>query len=93
MNLEKDLTDEQIEAEIAEGNVDFIMNGIDNSIPEEYIKFKEKYGIGLVIENCAIDPLSFKRAYENNQIIFDFLNKKYGSAWLNELEIKPLGIK
>ena len=93
MNLETNLTVEQIEVQIAEGNVNFTMNGIDNSIPEEYIKFKEKYGIGLVIENCAIDPLSFKRANENNQMIFDFLNNTYGFDWLNELETKPLGIK
>lgn len=93
LNSHLNLTDEQIEQRIEAGKINFIISGIDSSIPEEYIKFKEKYGVGLVKENCAIDPLSFKRALENNQMIFDYLNKKYGTDWLNELSTKPLGIK
>jgi hypothetical protein len=93
MNLDTNLTDEQIEQTIADGNLNFIIHGIDNSIPIEYIKFKEKYGIGLIKENCVIDPLSFKRATENNRMISDYLNNKYGEDWLNELPTKPFGIK
>jgi hypothetical protein len=40
------LTNEQIEQQIAAGQVYFIMHGIDNSIPDEYIAF-QKYGISL----------------------------------------------
>ena len=88
------LTDEQrIEKQISEGTLNFIINGINSSIPEEYVKFKEKYGIGLIKENCVIDPLSFKKTTENNQIIFDYLNKKYGTEWQSELKTKPFGIK
>ncbi len=93
MNLETDLTDEQIEQRIENGTLNFIMHGIDSSIPKEYVDFKEKYGIGLIKENCVIDPLSFKKATENNQMIFDFLNKKYGTEWQAELKTKPFGIK
>ena len=93
MILESDLTDEQIEQRIEDGTLNFIMHGIDPSIPQEYRKFKVKYGIGLIKENCLIDPFSFKKATENNQMIFDFLNKKYGTEWQEELESKPLGIK
>jgi hypothetical protein len=93
MDLETDLTDEQIEQRIENGTLNFIMHGIDSSIPKEYVDFKEKYGIGLIKENCAIDPMSFKKATENNQMIFDFLNKKYGTDWLHELKAKPFGIK
>ncbi|WP_016988525.1 hypothetical protein [Flavobacterium sp. ACAM 123] len=75
------------------GNLNFIIYGINNRIPEEYMNFKEKYGIGLIIENCVIDPLSFKRATKNNQIISDYLDKKHGEGWLNELPTKPFGIK
>ncbi len=92
MNLETDLTDEQIEQRIENGTLNFIMHGIDSSIPKEYAEFKEKYGIGLTKENCVIDPLSFKKATENNQMIFDFLNKKYGTEWQSELKTKPFGI-
>jgi len=93
MNLETNLTDRQIETLIENENLNFIINGIDNSIPKDYIKFKEKYGIGLVKENCVIDPISYKKTRENNQMIFDYLNKKYGTKWINELDIKPFGIK
>ena len=93
MNLETDLTDEQIEDRILNGTLNFIMNGIDSSIPEEYVRFKEKYGIGLVKENCVIDPISFKKTIENNEMIFDYLNRKYGAKWQSELKTKPFGIK
>lgn len=93
MNLKTDLTDEEIEQRIENGTLNFIMHGIDSSIPKEYIDFKDKYGIGLTKENCVIDPLAFKKATENNQMIFDFLNKKYGTEWQNELKTKPFGIK
>ena len=93
MNLETDLTDEQIEQRIENGTLNFIMHGIDSTIPEEYVDFKEKYGIGLIKENCVIDPLSFKKATENNQMIFDFLNKKYGTEWQTELKTKPFGLQ
>jgi hypothetical protein len=75
-----------------DGNLNFIIHGIDNKIPREYLNFKEKYGIGLIIENCAIDPFSFKRATKNNQMISEYLNKKYGKDWLDELPSKPYGI-
>ena len=93
MNLETDLTDEQIEERIANGTLNFIMNGYLSSIPEDYKKFKKNYGIGLIKENCVIDPLSFKKARENNRMIFDYLNKKYGTEWIKELNSKPFGIK
>ena len=93
MNLEANLTDEQIEKRISTGNLNFINYGIDNSIPKEFFDFKEKYGIGLIKENCVIDPLSFKRVTENNILIADYLNKKYGEDWLKELPTKPFGIK
>jgi hypothetical protein len=93
MNLDTNLTTEQIEKRISEGTLNFITHGINSSIPEEYVRFKEKYGIGLIKENCVVDPLSFKKARENNQMIFDYLNKKYGTDWLNELPTKPFGIK
>ncbi|WP_339919899.1 hypothetical protein [uncultured Flavobacterium sp.] len=75
-----------------DGNLNFIIHGIDNKIPREYLNFKEKYGIGLIIENCAIDPFSFKRATKNNQMISEYLNKKYGKDWLDELPSKPYGM-
>ncbi|TDE03587.1 toxin-antitoxin system YwqK family antitoxin [Flavobacterium hiemivividum] len=72
--------------------LNFIIHGIDNKVPQEYLNFKTKYGIGLIIENCAVDPFSFSRASKNNRMISEYLNTKYGKAWLNELSLKPYGI-
>ncbi|WP_066219399.1 hypothetical protein [Formosa haliotis] len=91
--LETNLTDEQFEKRIVAENLNFIMNGINASIPEEYVCFKNKYGIGLIIENCVIDPLAFKKATKNNQLIFEYLNSKYGTEWQKALKSKPIGIK
>jgi hypothetical protein len=93
MNLDTNLTDEQIEKRISTGNLNFISHGIESSIPKEFYDFKEKYGIGLMKENCVIDPISFKKATENNIMIADYLNRKYGQDWLKELPTKPFGIK
>ena len=87
------LTDEQIEQQIAAGQVCFIMYGIANSIPDEYIAFQKKYGISLKKENCVLDPLSFKRTTENNRIIANYLNNKYGNGWMLDLTVKPFGLK
>ncbi|GHB28003.1 FEKKY domain-containing protein [Mongoliitalea lutea] len=92
INLEIELSDEQIEQKIAEGSLNFIMHGLDSSIPENYLNFKEKYGVGLIKENCVIDPLSFKRASENNQLIVNYLTNKYGEEWLADLNEKPFGV-
>lgn len=87
------LTDEQIEQRIANGSLNFIIHGIDSSIPNEFIAFKKKYGIGITKENCVVDPLSYKKATENNYRILVYLNKQYGKEWLQELPTKPVGIK
>lgn len=93
LDLETDLSPAQIEERLANGQLNFIDHGLEASIPETYLAFKEKYGIGLIKKNCALDPVAFKKAIENNRMIFDYLNAKYGSTWINELSEKPLGIK
>jgi len=93
LNLDTNLTDEQIEKRISAGNLNFITHGIDDSIPKEFSDFKVKYGIGLIKENCVIDPISFKKSTENNIMIADYLDKKYGEDWRKELPTKPFGIK
>jgi len=48
LHLQTKLTDEQMEKLISQGTLNFIMHGLNNSIPEEYVLFKAKYGIGLI---------------------------------------------
>jgi len=87
MDMETTLTDEEIEQKIEKGTLNFISHGIDATIPEEYVRFKEKYGIGLVKENCVIDPAAYKKATENNQMIVNFLTKKFGEKRQQRLPI------
>ena len=87
------LSNKEINEKVNQGRVNFIINGISSTIPSEYNIFKEKYGIGFVMENCVIDPLTYKKTREHNNIILDYLNSKYGQAWYKELPAKPFGIK
>ena len=87
------LSDQEIADQINSGHVNFIIHGITNNIPEDYIQFKKEYNIGFIIENCAIDPLAFGAAIENNKIISEFLRRNYGETWIKTLKNKPLGIK
>ncbi len=91
--LTDDVTDQQIEQQISEGKISFIIHSMDNAILEEYVKFEKKYGISVVIQNCVIDPISYKKTTKHNKIIYNYLNKKYGKTWLSKLVIKPFGIK
>jgi hypothetical protein len=59
------LTNEQIEQQIAVGQVYFIMHGIDNSILTSYILFKSM--VLFKERKLFLDPL-FKKTTENNQI-------------------------
>lgn len=91
--INRNFTDEQIEEQITYGTVNFIIPGIHNTIPDSFIRFKNKYGVGLYIENCAIDPFAFNSARENNKRIAQYLNRLYGEGWQEELPVKPLGIQ
>ena len=91
--INSNYTDEQIEEQITYGTVNFIIPGIHNNIPDSFIRFKNKYGVGLYIENCAIDPFAFNSAGENNKRIAQYLNRLHGEEWQEELPVKPLGIQ
>ena len=93
LSIDRNLTEKQIEQLIISGQAHFIMHGLNNEIPDEYIVFQKKYGVFLKKENCILDPLTFKATTQNNQIIANYLTQKYGDAWLLDLATKPFGIK
>lgn len=82
----------EIEDLIIEGSVNFIINGLDQTIPASYKAFKGKYGIGATKENCKVAAAVGDKAKANNEIIAKFLNDKYGVNWLKELDAKPFGL-
>ena len=93
LNFANKPSEELIEQLFIKGRLNFIVHGLDAKISDEFIVFKNKYGVGIRKENCAIDPVSFKKVRENNSIIAEFLSKRQGTSWLNELPIKPIGLK
>lgn len=80
---------EQIEAG---QSVNFVVNGISPIPQQTFALFKEQYGIGIVTENCAIDPIAFRNAKQHNQAIANYLTEKFGTEWKEDLPISILGI-
>ncbi len=87
------MTDQVILEKINTKKLNFIIHGINNKTPENYSEFIEKFGIGFKTENCVVDPISFKKATENNKRIIEYLDKTYEKNWIKELPTKPFGFK
>ncbi|AJR03883.1 hypothetical protein AW14_09865 [Siansivirga zeaxanthinifaciens CC-SAMT-1] len=82
-----------IEQLLLTGDLNFIIHRIDNVFPDEYIKFKDMYGIGVLKKNCLTNPLDYEQARKNNRLISNYLNLIYGKSWLKKLKSKPLGVE
>lgn len=72
--------------------LNFIIHSITADLPIGTAEFKATYGVGFVVENCALDPISYKRATENNQMIALYLDEKFGDTWWADLPVKPFGL-
>ena len=90
--LNKQNKNKIVEQLLLTGDLNFIIHGIDNVIPDEYIKFKDKYGIGVLKKNCLTNPLDYEQARKNNRLISNYLNLIYGKSWLQNLKSKPIGV-
>lgn len=55
-------------------------------------QFKDKYGVGVVYENCVITTYMSEKAKKNNQEVARYLTGKYGESWKKDLEIIPYGL-
>lgn len=84
---------EQLEAGIALGTINFIVHGLVGINPDAINVFKKAYGVGFTIENCVVDPISFKRAMRTNKNIEAYLNSKFGKDWKNKLPATPFGLQ
>ena len=67
----------------------FLQFGI---MSRKHDKFKEKYGVHVVYENCVITSYMSDKAKKNNQEVARYLTEKYGDSWKKDLEIIPYGL-
>ncbi|NNM17373.1 MAG: hypothetical protein HKP24_02270 [Croceitalea sp.] len=70
----------------------FIIHSITADLPAGTAEFRATYGVGFVIENCVVDPFSFQRATDNNQMIALYLDERFGDIWWADLPVKPFGL-
>lgn len=83
-------TAENFEMLLKEDRASFVVFGM---VWFDYSDFEKKYGIKVKTENCVITPGISKIAKINNQLIADYLNRKYDTAWKSDLKIIPFGIE
>ena len=85
-------SNEQIEEGINQGTINFIMHGLLALSPESIKVFKDEFGVGIVSENCVVDPISFKTAMDTNKKIQEYLTVKFGEVWKSKLPAQPFGL-
>lgn len=92
-NQEQQATQQNIENTKPKPLASFIVFSItDQSNAEEYLKFKEKYNVGIKFESCAVDVSLFSKAKKNNKELADLLTEQYGTAWMEELPCSLVGV-
>jgi hypothetical protein len=84
---------DQIKERIVNGTVNFIIHGLVEPNFEISQAFKDEYGIGIIIKNCVVDPISYKTAVNNNKIIAEYLTSIFGTEWQIKLPAKPFGLQ
>lgn len=83
---------EQIEEEIQNESINFIVHSLITISPEQIEAFKKMFGLGFRIENCVVDPISFKTAMSTNKKLELYLNMKFGEVWKAHLPAQPFGL-
>jgi len=90
---EQQATEQNIEITKPKELGNFIVFSItDQSNAEEYLKFKEKYNVGIKFESCAVDVSLFRKARKSNKELADVLTEQYGTAWTEELPCSLVGV-
>lgn len=92
-NQEQQATQQNIENTKPKTLASFIVFSItDQSNAEEYLKFKEKYNVGIKFESCAVDVSLFSKAKKSNKELADLLTEQYGTTWMEELPCSLVGV-
>ena len=80
---------ENFEKLLEQKNISFVVFGM---VSNDYSDFEKKYGIKVKTENCVISPGISKTATVNNQMISNYLYKKFSNDWKDDLKIIPFGL-
>ena len=54
-------------------------------------KFEEKYGLRFISQGCVRSSADNEAAY--NQVVFSYLDKKYGNKWRAKIRKDVIGFK
>ena len=68
----------------------YVLGGIASVLTKEDLAFAKKYNIQFHDFGC-IAPNNFKEYETKNELVFEFLNKTYGSQWQKEIKQSVLG--
>ena len=70
----------------------YVYGGIAPSMYYPNIEFEKKYGVSFYMFGCRVDLLE-ECAYENNNVISQLMDEKYGIGWREELPYTIEGIE
>lgn len=68
----------------------YVLGGIASVLTKEDLAFAKKYNIQFHDFGC-IAPTNFEEYETKNELVFEFLNKTYGSQWQKEIKPSVLG--
>jgi hypothetical protein len=70
----------------------YVLGGIASVITKEDLAFAKKYNIQFHDFGC-IAPTNFKKYETKNALVFEYLNKTFGTQWQKEIKSSVLGFE
>jgi hypothetical protein len=70
----------------------YLLGGIASVITKEDLAFAKKYNIQFHDFGC-IAPTNFKEYETKNALVFEYLNKTFGTQWQKEIKSSVLGFE
>jgi hypothetical protein len=70
----------------------YLLGGIASVITKEDLAFAKKYNIQFHDFGC-IAPTNFKEYETKNAMVFEYLNKTFGTQWQKEIKSSVLGFE
>ena len=90
LEIQSQFSEELVLNQLENGTANFINFGLGM---HDFSQFKKKYGIGSHNLGCVISGNIGSDATKNNQLIANYLDKKYGESWRKDVPFLPYGLK